>query len=165
MNASLIDAFEFSRLKEHRQGASAVADLPRLFKETVGDSGVIAWTLDGDADSVGHPRLTLRIDGSVRLTCQRCLSPLVFDVSGGAVLILAKDEEHADQIDELLANDEIDVIVGAKSMSIVELVEDEALLSIPLSVRHDVCPDALAGDVADVEKPSPFAALKDLKRS
>ena len=167
MNGLLIDAFEFSRLKERREGQLPIAALPRLAKEALSDAGIIAWAIAGDNDHVGHPRLRLQIAGAVRLTCQRCLGPLDFDVSGEAVLILAKDEEQADQIDELLADDEIDVIVGAKSMSIAELVEDEALLAIPLSVRHDVCPDALPDSLDSLAadgKPSPFAILKDLKR-
>lgn len=164
MNGLLIDAFEFSRLKERREGLLPIADLPRLAKETVGDIGEIHWSLVGDSDHSGHPRLTLRIDGAVRLTCQRCLAPLDFDVSGDVVLILAKDDEQADQIDALLGDDGIDVIVGAKSMSIAELVEDEALLTIPLSVRHEVCPDILKGDNVSSSKALPFAALRDLKR-
>ena len=165
MNGLLIDAFEFSRLKESRAGELPIAALPRLAKDAVSDAGAIAWTLVGDSDHVGHPRLKLHIAGSVRLTCQRCLGPLEFDLSGEAVLILARDEAQADQIDELLADDEVDVIVGAKSMSIAELVEDEALLAIPLSVRHEVCPGVLPDSLAAGGKPSPFAALKDLKRS
>ena len=166
MSALVIDAFEYARLKEHRNGKLLLADLSRLRKETVesGSGAAIEWDLRGDADALGHARLTLRIGGIVKLTCQRCLSPLDFDVTNEAVLILAKDEDHADQIDALLANDELDVIVGSRAMSVIELVEDEALLAIPLSVRHDICPDALVANDGSSKRPSPFAALKELKR-
>lgn len=163
MNALLIDAFEFSRLKESREGQLPIAELPRLSQEAVTQSGVIRWALVGDSDRLGHSRLMLRVDGAVKLICQRCLSIMDVDVSGTAELILARDELQADEIDALLADDDIDVIVGSKAMSIAELVEDEVLLAIPLSVRHEVCPDALIDELASNTKPSPFAALKGLK--
>ncbi len=165
MHGLLIDTFEFSRLKERREGRLPITDLARLAKEVVSKTGEIQWVLIGGSDHVGHPRLILRIDGAVELICQRCLGPLNVDVSSEATLILAKDDEQADQIDELLSDDTIDVIVGTKAMSIAELVEDEALLTIPLSVRHDVCPDAPMGDTLSGSKVSPFAALKELRRN
>ena len=50
-------------------------------------------------------------------------------------------------------------------MQVMELVEDEALLALPLSPRHEACPDKAAIEVLDeVKKPSPFAVLKNIKQ-
>ncbi len=164
MNALVIDAFEFCRLKDRQQGEVKVADLPRLANEVVGDSGAIIWSLQGGSDNYGHPRLLLEISGAVKLSCQRCLGSLDFAISSSAKLILAVDEEEADRIDEALADDDTDVIVGTKTLLILDLIEDEALLSIPASVKHDTCPEAGNAALDAVKKPSAFAALKDLKR-
>ena len=80
------------------------------------------------------------------------------------MLILAKDETEADKIEEMLGDEDIDVIVGSREMNVFDLVEDEALLALPLSPRHEVCPDASKLEGLKAEKPSPFAVLKDLKR-
>jgi uncharacterized protein len=42
------------------------------------------------------------------------------------------------------------------------LVEDEALLSLPLSPRHEVCPEGSEAAVSS-KLESPFAILKKLK--
>jgi uncharacterized protein len=165
MNAFVIDAFEFCRLKERREGEIAVADLPRLAQESVDQFGSMRWTLQGGSNRLGHPQLTLSVSGSVRLICQRCLTPFVFDIASESVLVLANDEASADAIDALLADDAIEVIVGSRAFNIADLIEDETLLAIPVSPKHEVCPDQLMPEASKkAEKVSPFAILKDLKR-
>jgi len=171
MNALIIDAFEFSRLNEHREGEIAIADLPRLAEESAEPAGsadrtgTIRWTLQGGQDRLGHPQLTLSVSGAISLMCQRCLTPFVFDIESRSVLVLAQDEASADAIEALLADDSVEVIVGSRSFNIADLIEDEALLMIPLSPKHQVCPDQpMPKEAPDVEKVSPFAVLKNLKQ-
>ncbi len=165
MSAFVIDAFDFSRLKERREGDVLVADLARLSAESVNKSASLHWTLQGGADSLNHPQLILSVSGSIELMCQRCMAPLKFAVESESILILAKTDERADEIDALLDDDNVDVIVGSKALNVMELVEDEALLAIPLAPKHDVCPDnAALDDLMGAKKPSPFAVLKGLKQ-
>lgn len=165
MNAFVIDAFEFCRLKDRREGEVDVSELPRLAQESVDKFGLMRWSLQGGADKLGHPRLMLSVSGAVRLICQRCLTPFTFDIFSESVLILASDESSADAIDALLEDEAVEVIVGSRNFNILELLEDEALLAIPTSPRHDSCPDQLLPKAAkDVEKVSPFAVLKNLKQ-
>ncbi|HZW12770.1 MAG TPA: DUF177 domain-containing protein [Noviherbaspirillum sp.] len=165
MNPFVIDAFEFCRLKERREGEIAVTDLPRLAAESVDNAGAVRWSLQGGNDKQGHPQLVLSISGSVRLMCQRCLTPFAFDIASDSVLILAPDESGADEIDALLGDESVEVIVGSRSFDIRQLIEDEALLAIPLSPKHETCPDQLMADSGgDSEKVSPFAVLKNLKQ-
>jgi uncharacterized protein len=165
MDDIVIDAFEFCRLGERLEGEVAVADLGRVVQDTADKSGAIAWSLQGGRDSHGHAQLTLSVSGAVRLMCQRCLTPFAFDVQSETVLVLAKDESEADAIEALIDDDSIDVIAGSHSMRVVELVEDEVLLALPLSPRHEVCPDAETVEVLKkAEKESPFAVLKNLKQ-
>lgn len=165
MNAPLIDAFEFCRRKEYLEGEVAVAELPRLAEESVDRFGAIRWSLRGASNSLGHPQMTLSVAGEVRLLCQRCLAPVVFDIGSESILVLAKNEEGADEIEALLDDESIEVIVGSKAFNLTALVEDEVLLAIPLSPRHDVCPDQpVFGASPDTMPASPFAVLKNLKQ-
>ncbi|MFC7297009.1 YceD family protein [Herminiimonas aquatilis] len=165
MSAFVIDAFDFSRLKERREGDVLVSDLARLSAESVNKSASLHWTLQGGADSLNHPQLIVSVSGSIELMCQRCMTPLKFAVESESILILAKTDERADEIDALLDDDSVDVIVGSKALNVMELVEDEALLAIPLAPKHDVCPDnAALDDLMGAKKPSPFAVLKGLKQ-
>lgn len=170
MQAFVIDAFTFCRLEEQRSGSILVADLPRLAEECAGTEGSLNWSLTGGKDQLGHPRLILSVTGSVNLNCQRCLTPFAYELDSESVLILAKNEENADEIEALLEDDEVDVVVGSKAFNIMDLIEDEALLAIPQSPKHAVCPDvslALAKPTAGIDaevgkKESPFAVLKTI---
>ena len=96
---------------------------------------------------------------------QRCLAPFEFKIASDATLVLAQDEGSADEIDALLADESVEVIVGSHEFDIGQVIEDEALLAIPLSPKHDVCPDLPAVKPApEDEKVSPFAVLKKLKQ-
>jgi uncharacterized protein len=165
MSAFVIDAFEFCRIKERREGEIAVADLPRLAEESVDRFGTIRWVLQGGSNKSGYPQLMLNLSGSVRLICQRCLTPFEFEIASEAVLILAPDEASADALDAQLDDDSADVIVGSRALNIIGLVEDDVLLTLPLSPKHEVCPDQLMLDAAKAPKEeSPFAMLKKLKQ-
>ncbi len=164
MSATVIDAFEFARLNEHREGQLAVADLPRLAKESSDTSSKLQWALTGGFGRLGHPQLKLLVSASVQPICQRCLTSFPLNIASESVLVLAKDEADADRIEEMLDEDEAEVIVGSKEMSILVLIEDEALLALPLSPRHEVCPDASLLESKIGGKPSPFAVLRDIKK-
>ena len=164
MSPLVIDSFAFCRLGEHREGVIAVADLPRLEEDTADGAGSLQWTLNGGTDQLGHARFDLQVNGSVQLMCQRCLTAFSFEIDSHSSLILAKAEVEIEGIDAILEDEGVDVILGSAVFNVLELIEDEALLALPLAPKHDICPDP-----KDLErlkassKPSPFAVLKNLK--
>jgi uncharacterized protein len=165
MGALVIDAFEFCRLKERLEGETPVADLKRLAADCVRPTNSLRWSLVGGKDALGHPQLTMSVVGSVQLMCQRCMTPYDYSFETESILLLAKSEEQADEIEESVADDAIDVIVGGKTMNVLDLIEDEALLALPLSPRHEVCPDTAALDAVNERKQaSPFDVLKNIKQ-
>jgi uncharacterized protein len=163
MSAFVIDAFEFSRSNGHRDGVMPVATMSRLAKDCADQSGEIAWTVDGSVTSHGYPSLTVSVAGSVELMCQRCLTPFAYPMASSTVLVLAKNDDEADQIEEFLDDESIDVIVGSRTCELLDLIEDEALLALPQVPKHPACPDSGLLDVLKTDKPSPFAVLKELK--
>ncbi|CAN5439248.1 DUF177 domain-containing protein [soil metagenome] len=165
MNALVIDAFEYSRLNEHREGDLDIVDLTRLSEDLADNSGSLHWVLRGGTDKIEHPQLKLSVSGKVQLKCQRCLTAFPYDLVSESILILAKDEARADEIEALLDDDSVDVIVGTKALAVADLIEDEALLAIPFSPKHDVCPDGTTEEILnDVKKASPFAQLRNIKQ-
>ncbi|QYF92563.1 YceD family protein [Massilia sp. PAMC28688] len=163
MSAFVIDAFEFCRSNGHRDGVTPVAEMSRLNKDCADQSGHVSWAVDGATSKQGYPQMTLSVAGTVQLMCQRCLTPFSYEMQSSTVLMLGKDDAHADEIEEVIADESIDVIVGSRQCDIRDLIEDEALLALPQVPKHDVCPDSKLLDVLKSEKPSPFAGLKDLK--
>lgn len=163
MNAVVIDAFEFCRTNAVREGVTPVAAMTRLTKDCADQSGDIAWKVVGGVSKMGFPQMTLSVSGTVQLICQRCLTPYAYRIDASTVLMLGKDDAQADEIEEMIDDDAIDVIVGTRSMTLDDLVEDEALLALPHTPKHDACPDAALMAAAKSVKVSPFDALKGLK--
>lgn len=163
MSAFVIDAFEFCRSNGRRDGVTPVAEMTRLAADCADKTGEIAWSLAGSMSKQNHPQMRLTVHGTVQLVCQRCLAPFAFEIDSSTVLMLGKDEAEADEIEELIDDESIDVIVGSRTCDIRDLIEDEALLALPQSPRHEVCPDTSALDALKSDKPSPFAVLKNLK--
>ncbi|MDN4052079.1 YceD family protein [Massilia sp. YIM B02763] len=163
MSAFVIDAFEFCRNNGRREGVTPVAEMPRLAADCADASGTISWSIQGGQTRQGYPMMTLSVSGTVQLVCQRCLQPFGHELDSSTVLVLGKDDEEADEIEEILDDESIDVIVGTHAMDIRELLEDEALLALPQAPKHEVCPDTTLVDSVKSEKVSPFAALKSLK--
>lgn len=165
MKASLVDIFEFCRLKEEREGEVEVSDLARLAGEAVDNSGMLTWSLQGGSDRMGYLQLKLQVSGPVQLRCQRCLTPFAFSIESESTLIVAPDDKSADEIDKLLDDEAVEVIVGSKDFDLVRLIEDEALLALPLAPKHAICPDNAAVDaLKSAKKESPFSVLKNLKQ-
>lgn len=162
----MIDAFEFCRLRESRQGELAVGDLPRLAQEVAAKNGVLRWSLTGGANQLGHPQLLLSVTGAIHLMCQRCLTPFELNIESDAVLVLATDEAAADLLEEVIDDEDVDVIVAPKQLNIADLVEDEALLAIPVAPKHAICPDQAALDphIGSDKAASAFDALKNWKQ-
>ncbi|CAH2796639.1 MAG: FIG01269488: protein, clustered with ribosomal protein L32p [uncultured Paraburkholderia sp.] len=119
-------------------------------------------------------RLILRmaIHGSVWLECQRCMTPYLQALNVDATYRIVNNEAEAEEFP--LDEDEVEVIVGSKHFDLVDLIEEELLLSLPLVPKHEVCPkvhesllsgaDGTKGVGDEPERPNPFAALESLKR-
>ena len=193
-----LDVFEFARSERHAAGGLRVSQLPRLTNEVPADAcdrdTSFTWQAEGstqpelqdDGSEAAQPYLRLVVHGSAWLECQRCLAPYeqAFDVDATYRLVATEEEAEAYPLDD----DELDVIVGSRQFDLVDLIEEELLLSLPLVPKHDVCPQVheslssgAGGELADDAdtqssdegegdeggdggKPNPFAALEALKR-
>jgi uncharacterized protein len=158
-----MSAFVIDASNGLREGATPVAEMERLVKDLADNSGTLQWSVKGGVIREGYPSLTLAVAGTVQLVCQRCLAPFAYTLDSSTMLVLGKDDEEADQIEEILDDESIDVIVGSRSCDIRDLLEDEALLALPQVPKHDVCPPTPMLDALKSDKPSPFAGLKNLK--
>ena len=162
MSATTVNSLEFCRLAEQASGTTPVAEFVRLRADLHDATGELAWEFQGGRHSEGLPQLSLSVEGEVRLVCQRCLTPFTQLISAKSRLVLVADEAQAEATEERLDDETIDVIVASTAMDLMVLVEDEALLSLPLSPRHEVCPEGSEAAVSS-KLESPFAILKKLK--
>lgn len=96
--------------------------------------------------------------------CQRCLQEMPVKVDSDFSLVVVQGLDEAELLDE-----ELDpLMVEEKGTSLLDLVEDELLLALPVVPLHASCNGMQFDDepiIAEEPKENPFAALKALKES
>ena len=158
LHAPVIDDFEFVRSGSRLSGKWQVKDFPRLRDELYATHGTLHYALRGLPQEQGQPALRLGVEGTLQLMCQRCLGPLDFALRLQALLLLYG---HEAEIAVLEADAEgPERIVAEREMSVLDLVEDEVLLAIPIAPRHEQC-RSREGD-ASAARQRPFAGLRGL---
>jgi uncharacterized protein len=150
---------------------AALVRLTDLCMDTDAPPAVVSWAAQGQARPVkaGEPEVWLHLQASttVQLCCQRCLGPAAHELLVDRWLRFVADEVQAEALD---ADSDDDVLVLERFIDLVDLVEDEFLLGLPVVPRHEVCPQPLPlpkdpAGLPDAESaPHPFAALAALKK-
>ena len=84
-----------------------------------------------------RPVLHIAIQGEMVLTCQRCMGDLLHAIEVDRELYVARDEAELEQLEEALGLDGEVILAGGK-LNLVELVEDEVLLGLPLVPKHEL---------------------------
>jgi uncharacterized protein len=110
----------------------------------------------------GTPCLDGHVQADLELRCERCLNPVRQRIESDFRFGLITTEDEAD----LLPKEFEPLVVSNSELSLLELVEDELLLSLPIVARHDEeCSELLQkhkDDEVQHDTYRPFAALKDL---
>lgn len=160
-----IDGLDFARQCKRLKGNVPVKDMPRLRELLISRDGVLHYDLSGGLSDLGKPRLYLDVAGGVLVECQRCLEPLEFAVKVSAVLELVEDQSSFVSVEE--EEDSVDMIPADSAMSVLVLVEDEVLLSLPVAPAHPpgVCHEPGFRVVKELEKVNPFKVLASLKKN
>jgi uncharacterized protein len=167
-----IDTAEFSRRGEAIEGARAAHAFDRLREMLATDRGELRWVLSGERRARhegGHDDyLSLSLDGEVELTCTRCLQPVRVEIGERRLYRLFANEAQALREDAEV--DDHDALVGGAGFDPLALVEDEAMLALPIAPRHPDCamaPDARSlgqtDETAVPERENPFAVLAKIR--
>lgn len=155
-----INTLEFAEQSLEIHGRIFVSNLPRLQDVLFSDRGEIEYRLAGGRSSRGKYALYLKISGSLMLVCQRCLDGLAYPIHIERRFELIRDESALPDSD--LNDDEVDYLAIEPRLNVADLVEEEILLSLPMSLRHDG--DCSSGTMTPQGRASnPFRVLEGLK--
>jgi len=146
----------------------------RLLQEACEPNGLasVTWRVHAELrpGPTGEPQPWLHVQAQamLQLLCQRCLGSAPVVIGADRWFRFVADEATAAAEDD---ESEEDVLALVPRFNLIQLVEDELLMSIPLVPMHDVCPEAIPLSAGEEEfqaaiesRPSPFAALLDLKK-
>lgn len=162
MSTLLIDVFNLAKTAAERTGQLPIAQLTRMQSDLIDTQGALTYRVSGEPPSLLH----IEVQGALNMTCQRCLEPLnqPIDVNNTLHLVASEAEldSEEDELNAIIAGiDAPEKIVGATDFDILALLEDEIILSLPISVVHDVCPTQLP--TSSGQKASVFDVLAKLK--
>ena len=164
--AGAFDAWDLSARRDSIAGTVVTGELPKIVDRIAENEPEteLTWRIEGTADAVGRPALSIALEGELPLECQRCMRTFAWPVRQQTLVLLAKDERELVRLDE---NDLHEVILAADVLDPIALVEDELLLTLPFAPHCDradcVVRSQASGDVATPGTTSPFAALGALK--
>jgi len=172
-DAHRLDVRRFAEAAGELAAEDHVGRYARLMAETEarGADRPLRWTARGELRNPGHlspqPWIHLKAHTALPLVCQRCLAPVDVPVAVERSFRFVADEATAaaedDEADE-------DVLAQSRVFDLVELVEDELLMALPVAPRHESCPEAVTMSAGGPEfeaalgrRQNPFAALARLK--
>jgi uncharacterized protein len=167
-----LDVKAFAEATAELAGEERLGDHPRLMAETGGrgSDAALAWSVSGELRNPAHvhPEIWLHLEASsvLSLICQRCLAPVEVAVQVERPFRFVQDEAIAMAEDD---SSEEDLLALSRSFDLMELIEDELLMDLPVAPRHEVCPVPVTLAVADegfeepAERENPFALLQRLK--
>jgi uncharacterized protein len=140
-------------------GSVPIARLPRLAAELANSDGELGYSVSPGVHALGKPMLRIRVEAPVILICQRCLGELRHRLVSDGEVVLVRDESELKTLDRE-SDGLADAVVAGPECEVMALVEDEALLSLPVAPVHPEgeCRTGWIGDAGAVA-PSPFAAL------
>jgi uncharacterized protein len=162
------------------KGQEGLQRFPRLTEELLepGSPPVaveVQWQAAGEmraASQGGQAEVWLHLEASTTLPiqCQRCLGPVDTPLAVDRWYRFVADEATAEAQDD---ESEEDVLALEPRMSLIQLIEDELLMELPLVPMHETCPvpvvmqaldPAVDTAQAEAQRENPFAALARLKK-
>lgn len=156
------DPFAFARVGDLQRGQIAIAELRRLHDRLAGNTGQVFYAVRGGLDQQQRPQLTLVIEGKAVLRCDRCLGPVDFALNLQSRVLLMAPGTAPPEDDDPDSPEWIEVAAGP-GLDLQQLVEDEIVLGMPLSVRHDHEDCSNSDGIAPTgSRASPFSGLAAL---
>lgn len=158
-----INPLRLAKSRERIEGCLRLDSFDRVKAELIEDSGSLDYSLTFDFDDSGTCVIECKINGKLTLECQRCLQAVVIEIDKHSLLGVVKDKAEIDS----LAVEYEPLQLNEETISAEQLIEDELLLSLPLSPLHkdsECSGKKILEQINADAKPQPFAVLASLKK-
>ena len=156
-----IDPWRVSEQGLSYTGVVELIDFPRLAPLLIRPQGQVSYAFRFSRDGLGRPLVAGHAQATLWQTCQRCSQPVAVPVDSDFQLVVVEGLDEAaalsEEFDPLLADD--------AEINLLDLLEDELLLSLPVVARHEACHAWKFDDepVAAESRENPFRILRKLK--
>lgn len=160
----VIDSLEFARRQATLSGRLPLSTLRRLTGMLFDASGSIDYEVSGETAG-GESILAVKLEGTLPLTCQRCLGAMTFALCVRSRMLLVEPGAQWPEDGQVggLEDEACDAIEASRELNLAPLLEEEILLALPIAPRHEHCEPPMAATAS--KEASPFAQLARLKRN
>lgn len=163
-----IDPLQLAKKRMRLAGCYPVATLTRLCDELCDTTGEIEFDWQFAYDDANNATIQGHLRATLTLLCQRCLQPMAWSLDSTVRLIVITAYRNEDDVPEGFESLEL----AESPIYLRDLVEDEALLALPIVARHTQCQHneyqlATADSTiqaAPTPTDDPFAVLTQLKK-
>ena len=159
----MIEPAKLAVSEKRLEGQVPLSKLGRISDLILERDGAVSYSLAFARDDMGIVQISGDLTAPLTVTCQRCLGIMQLQLRCQVNVGVIDDQQQIDELPETLEP----VIAEERRISLLQLLEDELLLGMPLAPVHEPsdCPATkLLGELA-VSKENPFAVLKDLKKA
>ncbi len=158
-----IDVYALARKQSSWEGEIGLAAMPRLAAGLVRANGKLSYACRSGSDGHGRPQLRLELEAELALRCDRCARELAF-----ALRVLRQFyfvDTEAELAQESIDESPEEALLGSTNFDLRTLIEDEAILQLPMSPRHERCAPSVSVSAAGAaaERPNPFSQLASLR--
>jgi uncharacterized protein len=158
---TVINNIEFAQKALEIHDIIPVLHFSRLVDMLANTEGRLDCRLQGGKDANNAPYIRLLVQGTLSLNCQRCLQPFEHEILIDTHYILVRNESDMPAPED--ESDEEDYLLIQAEMPVLELMEDELLLALPIAPKHEEGECDNQGNTSNYKKPNPFAKLELLK--
>ncbi|GHC20522.1 YceD family protein [Aidingimonas halophila] len=164
----VVEPYRLAANDERVEGLLALSRLERLALDAPPQDGECQVRLDFFIDEQGRRVIDGWLKADLRLACRRCLQPMPVQVENHFLLGIVSGDELA----AALPSTHEPVLAENEQLNLLEVIEDELILSLPQVVYHDEADCGLSRDQlssgAEVESSNastenPFEVLRHLK--
>ncbi|UVE19241.1 YceD family protein [Pseudomonas sp. LS44] len=149
------------------EGEVSLANLVRLCDSLAGNAGTVRAKYTFERDERNAVVMHSAIDVEVKMVCQRCLELVALPIHSECSYAVVKEGADTQSVPK-----GYDVLeLGEGPLDLLELVEDELLLALPIVPTHDPedCQQPVGLDEPqpsenEVSRSNPFSVLAQLKR-
>lgn len=161
-----IDPFRYAEQGLGLSGTLNVADMQRLLPSVIPHADVVTVDLQFGIDEQGVTFLKGILKTTLRLQCQRCMEPFVYEIISDFALGIVDTLDEAKALPEHYEP----ALAQEGMLALRDLIEDEIILNLPLIPKHSpeeckvTLPQTDSGWEQEKEK-NPFHVLKSLKHT
>ncbi len=161
-----ISPLQFARNGKSLQHRFKVEQFERACSMLANSRGELNITLKFDRDASNIPTLEGALEAVIQLGCQRCMEPMDITIESQFQMALIEDEAEED----LLPDPYEPLLVDEKTFSLLQFIEDELILAIPVVASHAADQCSATQYLQDstelepeAERENPFQILEQLK--